>query len=86
MAGYERGTATNTRRFRRDSDRNALLLVIFTLVIIGGGLIAWLLEPLALLTALPCLIGGAVMLSGLWLLLTVVERWRARSDARLNMD
>lgn len=67
---------TNMRRFRKKSDRNALILVIFTLVVIGGGLIAWALEPAALLTALPCLLGGAVVIAVLWLLLTVLEKLR----------
>ncbi|MBV7331570.1 hypothetical protein KFU94_25710 [Chloroflexi bacterium TSY] len=76
MVHEEARPPTNMRRFRKKSDRNALILVIFTLVVVGGGLIAWALEPVALLTALPCLLGGAVILVMLWLLLTLLELWR----------
>lgn len=71
---------TDLRRFRRESDRKLLILVILTLVIVGGGLIALILGPEALLTALPCLLGGVLLILVPWLLLTTVERWRDRME------
>jgi hypothetical protein len=69
---------TDRRRERRNADRNLLILVVFTLVVVGGGLIGWFIGPEALLTALPCLLGGSGLILGLWLLFSALERWRER--------
>jgi membrane protein implicated in regulation of membrane protease activity len=71
---------TNMRRFRRESDRKFLYLVIFTLVVVGGTLIALIYGPGSLLTALPCLLAGAALILVPWLLLTVFEKWRERME------
>ena len=71
---------TNMRRFRRESDRKFLYLVIFSLVVVGGGLIALIYGPGALLTALPCLLGGAGLILVPWLLLSMLERWRKKAE------
>ena len=76
VANAEKQPSTNLRRFRRESDRKYLILVIFTLVVVGGGLIALIFGPEALLLALPCLLGGALLILVPWLLLTAVEKWR----------
>lgn len=68
------------RRYRRESDRKFLYLVIFTLVIVGGGLIALIYGPGAILTALPCLLAGAALILVPWLLLTAAEKWRDRME------
>jgi len=47
---------------------------------VGGGLIALIYGPAALLTALPCLLGGAALILAPWLLLTALEKWRERLD------
>jgi hypothetical protein len=52
-----------------------LLLVVLVLIVVGGGLIALIYGPGALLTALPCLLGGAAMIALLYLLFVVAERW-----------
>jgi hypothetical protein len=72
--------SANMRRYRKESNRKFLILVIFTLVVVGGGLIALILGPEALLTALPCLLGGAVLILVPWLLLTFIEKLRDRMD------
>jgi hypothetical protein len=72
--------STNMRRFRRESDRKFLYLVIFTLVVVGGGLIALIYGPGALLTALPCLLAGAALILVPWLALTVLEKWHDRME------
>ncbi len=64
------------RRYRRESDRKFLYLVIVTLVVAGGGLIALIYGAGALLTALPCLLTGAALILVPWLLLTAAEKWR----------
>jgi hypothetical protein len=66
---------TDLRRQRKQTERRLLLLAIVTLVFVGGGLIALIYGPAALLTALPCLLGasGAILL--LYLLFTLAERW-----------
>ena len=80
MAPNGKKKTTNTRRFRQESERNFVLLIIFSLLVVGGGLIALILGPEALLTALPCLLAGAMMIVVPWLLLTVVERWLVRRE------
>jgi hypothetical protein len=71
---------TNMRRYRRESDRKFLYLVIFTLVVVGGTLIALIYGPGALLTALPCLLAGAALILVPWLILTAAEKWRDRME------
>ena len=68
------------RRFRRESDRKFLYLVIFTLVVVGGGLIALIYGPGTLLTALPCLLAGVALILVPWLILTAAEKWRDRVE------
>jgi len=68
------------RRFRRESDRKFLYLVIFTLAVVGGGLIALIYGPGTLLTALPCLLAGAALILVPWLILTAAEKWRDRME------
>ena len=80
MTDTERQLSTDMRRFRRESDRKLLILVILTLVVVGGGLIGLILGLESLLTALPCLLGGVLLILMPWLLLTAVERWRDRME------
>ena len=72
---------TGSDRIRKESERKYLVLILFTLVVVGGGLIALIYGPEALLTALPCLLGGAGSILIPCLLLTALERWRNRSEA-----
>ncbi len=66
---------TDTRRIRRQTDRQMLLLVLGGLLIIGGGLIFLIYGKWALATGLLCLIPGAGLILFLWGLLTLIERW-----------
>jgi hypothetical protein len=52
-----------------------LLLAVVLLVVVGGGLIALVYGPGALITALPCLLGGAGAIALLYLLFALAERW-----------
>ena len=71
---------TNNRRLRQEADQKFLIMTIFTLVVIGGGLIALIFGAQALLTALPCLLGGAGLILIPWWLLTALEKWRNNYD------
>jgi protein-S-isoprenylcysteine O-methyltransferase Ste14 len=71
---------TGSDRIRKESERKYLIMILFTLVVVGGGLIAVIYGPEALLTALPCLLGGAGLILIPWLLLTALEKWRDRSE------
>jgi membrane protein implicated in regulation of membrane protease activity len=72
---------TGSDRIRKESEQKYLILILFTLVIVGGGLIALIYGLEAVLAALPCLLGGAGLILVPWLLLTALERWRNRSEA-----
>ena len=88
MSGEDERPPINTRRLRQESDRNYLYLVLFTLVVVGGFLIAIIFGPESLLTALPCLLGGAALILLPWAVLTLMQKWRdgieekARNEAK----
>lgn len=70
----------NMRQYRRDNDKKLLYLVIFTLVVVGSGLIALIFGWETLITAVPCLLGGAFLILVPWGLLTLAEKWRDRME------
>ena len=69
---------TDTRRQRKQTERRLLALVVVVLVVVGGSLIALIYGPGALLTALPCLLGGSGAILLLYLLFALAERWAKR--------
>jgi len=80
MSTGEERPPTNTRKIKQDNERKFLYLAIFTLVIVGGVLIALVFGPESLFTALPCLLGGAGMILIPWLVLVGLQKWRDRMD------
>lgn len=70
----------NGRERRQEDDKKFLYMVIFTLVILGGGLIGLIYGWLAILSALPFLLGGALLILLPWLLLTAYGKWRERME------
>lgn len=72
------GVPTDTRRARKRQERQLLLTAIAVLVVVGGGLIALIYGPAALITALPCLLSGAGAILILYLLFVLAERWVSR--------
>ena len=56
-------------------ERQILVLVLLTLVVVGGALVGVFFGPEALLGALPCLLSGAGAILVLYLLLVLAERW-----------
>ncbi len=75
-----RSAGTNLRKHQKEDDKRMLYVVIFTLVVVGGGLIGLIFGWEALLTAIPCLLGGALLILIPWGLLTLAEKWRDRMD------
>ena len=76
----KRPLPTNMRRNRQETDKRLLVLVIFMLVVVGGALIGLILGWEAVVTAVPCLLGGALLSLVPWGLLTLAEKWRDRLD------
>ena len=77
---------SNSRRFGQESDRKYLHLVIFTLVVVGGTLIALIYGPGSLLTALPCLLGGAALILLPWAVLALIQKWRDGIEVKARLE
>lgn len=65
---------TNYRQTRRKQERVLLILVLFVLVVIGSGLIGLIWGIGQALQSLVCLIPGAIIIIGLWLLLGWIQK------------
>lgn len=68
----------NYRAQRRRDDRALFVAVIGVLLIVGGGLIYLIYGLGAFITGIACLLVGAGVLTLLWLLMGVLERWANR--------
>ena len=66
----------SAREIRKNNDRFTLIMVIFTLVVVGSLLIGLIYGWLAIVTALPFLLGGAFLIFVPWGLLVLIEKWR----------
>jgi hypothetical protein len=71
--GKEQRPFTNSRKIRQDNDRQFLKMVLFSLVVVGGLIIALVYGPASLLTALPILLGGAAIIAIPYLTLKGIE-------------
>jgi protein-S-isoprenylcysteine O-methyltransferase Ste14 len=80
MDDEKRPFTPTPRRLHQETDQTLLWLVIFTLVVVGGGLIALIYGGSSLLTAVPCLLAGAGLILVPWWVLTLLERWRNRME------
>jgi hypothetical protein len=76
----KKSAGTNLRQYQKNENKRLLYVVIFVLVVVGGGLIGLIFGWEALLTSLPCLLGGALLILVPWLLLTLVEKWRDKME------
>ena len=65
---------TNLREHRKQTERRSLLAVVLALVVVGSVLVGLVYDWGAALTALACLLPGAVAIVVLWLLLVGIER------------
>lgn len=52
-----------------------LFLVLFVLVVIGTGLIGLIWGPRSALLGGACLVGGGVLIIGVWLLLSLLQKF-----------
>jgi hypothetical protein len=66
---------TNYRKTRRNQERTLLVLVILVLVVGGTGLIGLIWGARTALEGGLCLLAGAVLISGLWFLLSLIQKW-----------
>ena len=66
---------TNYRKTRRDEERRLVILVILALIIVGTGLIGLIWGAEAAMLGGLCLLSGAILIGGLWLLLNLVQKW-----------
>ena len=64
---------TNSRQIRRENDRQFLKMVLFSLVVVGGFIIALVYGVSSLLTAVPILLGGAAIIALPYLTLKGIE-------------
>lgn len=64
---------TNSRKIRQENERQFLKMVVFTLVVVGGLIIALIYGPASLLTSLPILLGGAELIAVPYLVLKGIE-------------
>lgn len=69
----EKRPFTNSRQIRQENDRQFLKMVLFSLVLVGGLIIALVYGVTSLLTALPILLGGAVLIAIPYLTLKGIE-------------
>ena len=68
------GQPTNYRQTRRCQERTSLFLVIFVLVVIGTGLIGLIWGARSAFLGGICLVSGAALITGIWLLLNLLEK------------
>ena len=68
------GRPDNVREARKRRDRQQLALVLGTLILVGGALIALIYGPAALLSALPCLLAAGGLIGVLFGLLALLDR------------
>lgn len=66
---------TDLREYRRQGERQLVIIVIAFLVLVGGGLIGLIYGWPAVLSALPCLLFGGGLIGFLFLFLKLLERW-----------
>ena len=74
MAKRKEGQPTDYRAERKREDRNLLFIILFMLVLFGGGLIGLIWGIGAVIGALPILLLGAVMIVVGWGFFALLER------------
>jgi hypothetical protein len=61
---------------RRETDNKLLVMVVLTLIFLGGGVILLLFGGWGLATAVPILVFGAVLIFIPYLVLLGIQKWR----------
>jgi hypothetical protein len=75
MSSPEPRPPTDYRRYRRETDRKLAIAVVLFLLVVGTSLIAIIYRPSAGILAFICLLAGVAIITLLWVLLTLIERW-----------
>lgn len=65
---------TNSRKMKQDNERRMVIMTLITLIGVGSFVIAIVYEPSSLITALPCLVGGGLLIWVMYLLLNKLEK------------
>lgn len=69
---------TNYRELHKQQERKFIWMSLFALIVIGG-VVIWLVYGVgAVLTALPCLLGGGLLIGLGYFLLNRLEKWLER--------
>jgi len=66
---------TDTRGYRRKTERRLALAVVLSLLLLGGGLIGLVYGTGAAILGASCLLLGCAVFALLWLILTAMEWW-----------
>ncbi len=66
---------TNYRENRRRQERTLLFLVMGVLVVVGTGLVALIWGVTTAIFSSICLVSGAILIGGLWLLLSFLQKF-----------
>ena len=67
------------REFRRQTDMRLIGGFVLILLLVGGGLIAWLYGPAAAGLGVVCILAGLSPVAILWLILKALEWWGRRT-------
>ena len=65
---------TNSRKMKQDNERKMVLMTLFTLIGVGSVLVAVIYGSGSLLTTVPCLGLGGVLIWGMYVLLNRLEK------------
>ena len=72
MAPYH--PPTDMRKIRREFNRHGLWLVLFGLIVVGGGVVTIVYGPAAALASVLCLMAGGVLVLFVWGILTLIGK------------
>lgn len=75
----KKNAPTDYRKQRKKEDRNMVLLVLFVLIVVAGVMIGIFLGIGEMIVALPCLMGGSLLIGGIWGGFTLLERYMDRN-------
>jgi uncharacterized membrane protein YjjP (DUF1212 family) len=65
---------TDMRKLRREFNTHGLWLVLFGLIVVGGGIITLIYGPTAALASVVCLLAGGGLILVIWGILTLIGK------------
>jgi uncharacterized membrane protein YjjP (DUF1212 family) len=63
------------RKIRREFNSHGLWLVLFGLIVVGGGVITLIYGPAAALASVLFLVGSGILVLLVWGILTLIGKW-----------